>query len=298
MFCKKCGKKFNDGQKYCTNCGVAFPNARNTDKKPPVFRTTSKEPWTKGRIIKTFVIVGIVVLVIGIRVYNSIENEAVKTNNDALSAFDSGQSERAINQLREASNNAVSNENKINSLKNLGYVQVTEGQNDQALSTFQEALKLTNNNSFDYYLISAEIAVLQGKPNSAYLSFNKAYEMEPNNFQVNNSLAIFYLDLDGSAPEYADYAKALTYAQKAYNLDNSEIARQNLGIAYFFNENYNQAISLLLQSNLNSFPYISLWLGLTYAAKNDVSNAKFYLQKAINSGVTVPQEVHDYLNSY
>ena len=143
----------------------------------------------------------------------------------------------------------------------------TDGKNDERLSTFQEALNLTSQNSFDYYLISAEIALLQGKPNSAYISFNKALELKPDDFQVNNSLAIFYMNLDGSSADYENYPKALTYALKANNLSNSEVTRENLGIAYFWNDNYDQSIALLSQTNIAQHPYVGFWLGYDYAAK-------------------------------
>ncbi|MBU4204980.1 hypothetical protein KKH26_02280 [Patescibacteria group bacterium] len=216
-----------------------------------------------------------------------------------MKSFDSGDSQSAINQFQQAKQDAVSNENKINTLKNLAYVYIAESQNEQALSTFKEALNLAKANSFDYYLISGEIALLEYKPNSAILSFNKAYELNPNDYQINNTLALFYIDIEEIAPQYVDYPKALSFAKKAYEYDTekSEISKQNLAIAYYFNDNFDQTISLLSSSNLTQHPYAAYWLGLAYLNKEDHINAKIYLQKAINSGVEVPQEIHDYLNS-
>ena len=48
------------------------------------------------------------------------------------------------------------------------------------------------------------------------------------------------------------------------NPEKSEIAKQNLAIAYYFNEDFDQTISLLSTSNLTQHPYASYWLGLAY----------------------------------
>ncbi len=300
MFCKNCGEKLNDNQKFCTSCGAKFSNIDKEEKEVPgtqPFKSIikNKSSWSIGRIITILVVLAMIV----IGVYNSLDEDTIAKNNEGLSSFDSGDSQVAINQFQQASQSAVSNENKINTLKNLAYVYAAEGQNEQALSTFKEALNLTKVNSFDYYLISGEIALLEYKPNSAILSFNKAYELNPTDFQINNTLALFYIDLEEIAPQYVDYPKALAYAKKAYEYDSekSEVSKQNLAIAYYFNDNFDQAISLMSTTNLTQHPYAALWLGMSYLAKEDEINARINFQKAIKGGAEVPQEITDYLNS-
>jgi tetratricopeptide (TPR) repeat protein len=304
MFCKKCGTESSGTKKFCTNCGTAFSTAQSTETAEaadprPIRPPMPKEPWTTGRIVKTVIAVvfvgGLIFLKFGLGAINSIDSTAVDTNNKGLSAYDSGNSDQAISQFQQASQDAVTNDTKVNTLKNLAYVYSSESKNDLALSTFEEALALTSNGSFDYYLISGEIALLEGKPNGAQIAYNKAYQLEPNEFQINNALALFYLDLEEMAPQYTDYKKALTHAQKAYDLSKLEIAKQNLAIAYYFNENYNQTISLLSTSNFTSHPYAAYWLGLAYAQKEDPVNAKLYFRKAIAGGAVVPQEIYDYI---
>lgn len=300
MFCKNCGKESRENQKFCTSCGTKFSSINEEKKEAPEVKplksfSKSKSSWGAGRIITILVVLAM----IGIGAYNSLDEDSITKNNEGLSSFDSGNSQTAINQLQQAKQDAVSNENKINTLKNLAYVYTSEEQNELSLSTFKEALALTKINSFDYYLISGEIALLEYKPNSAILSFNKAYELNPTDYQINNTLALFYIDLEEIAPQYVDYPKALAYAKKAYEYDTekSEIGKQNLAIAYYFNENFDQTISLLSTSNLTQHPYAAYWLGLAYLSKEDHSNARLYLQKAINGGAEVPQEIIDYLNS-
>ncbi|MFC1734288.1 hypothetical protein ACFL6I_28630 [candidate division KSB1 bacterium] len=291
MFCKKCGKESDSNQKFCTSCGTQFLSASNV-------HVQSKEASFDGsKIVSALVIIAF----IGWGIYASLDDDAVETNNDAVSAFSSGDSDSAITQLQQAANNATFDTNKLNTLKNLGYVYATEGYYDKALVSFKDALQYTSENSFEYYLVSGEIALLEGKPTSAKISYGKAYDIKPNDFQINNALNLFYMDLEDLYPEHVDYIKALEHAQKAYKVIDSDlkkIARQNLAIAHFFNENYSQTISLLSTFDMNKEPYLAYWLGLSYAMEEDETNAVFYLQKAVDAGVEVEQEVYDYLYSY
>lgn len=282
------------------NCGTAFSatGSAKTTTPPPVRSSMPTEPWTTKKALKVLAGVVVVGIIIFYRIQNAADSNAIDKNNTALSSFDSGNDTQAISQFQDAASNAATTETKITTLKNLAYVYETDSKNDQALTSFQQALKLTSQNSFDYYLISAEVALLQSNPNSAYINFNKALAIQPDDFQLNNSLAIFYMNLDGSSSDYEDYGKALTYALKANTISSSEVTRENLGIAYFFNKNYDQSISILSQTNVTQHPYVGFWLGYDYLGKNDPANVKSYFQQAINAGATPPKEVTDYLNSH
>lgn len=306
MFCKNCGTESAGTKKFCTNCGTPFSvtqSSETTLPQKPVRPPMPKEPWTTGRIIKTVIAVvfvgGLVLLKFGWGAINSIDSTAVDKNNSAQESYQSGgDADQAISQLQQASQDAVTNSTKLTTKTNLAYVYSSEGKDDLALSTFKEALALAPEGSFDYYLISGEIALLEAKPNAALIAYNKAYEKGPSEFQINNALNLFYLDIASERPQYENYPKALTYALKAHEIQPSEITKQNLAIAYYFNENYKQSISLLSStSNIASQPYIAYWLGLSYARDEQPINAKRYLQIAINGGVEVPQEVIDYINN-
>ncbi|MCK5044464.1 tetratricopeptide repeat protein [Candidatus Parcubacteria bacterium] len=305
MFCKNCGQKLEGNQNFCTKCGTSFSKdagekIKVVSGKESVFTSSPppspKNSWSAGGIITILVILA----VIGFGIYGNLDEGSITKNNEALTSFDSGDSQAAINQFQQAAQDATTNETKINVIKNLGYVHATEGQYEEALTSFGEALGLVKQDSFDHYLISGEIALLQFKPNAALLSFNKAYELSPTDFQINNSLALFYLDIEEIAPQYTDYPKALSYAKKArkYDVEKSEISKQNLAIAHFFNENFDQTISLLSTTNLSQHPYAAYWLGWAYVARGDETNAKSYFQKAVDAGIEMEQEAYDYLYSY
>jgi tetratricopeptide (TPR) repeat protein len=298
MYCNKCGKKNSEGSKFCKHCGANFDGIDTGNKTEHIEHSTSSKVEKKKSSIWGKVITAIVILlIVGGGIYGSVDKVPIATNNEALTNFDTGDSASAIQKFRQAANEATTDETKIAALKNLGYVYSTEGQSTQAISAFKEALPLTTQDTFDFYLISGEIALLEGNVNDALTNYNNAYRLNPEDFQINNALALFHLDLEGVAPNYVDYSKALLYAKKANELSPSEISKQNLAIAYYFNDNYSETISLLSTSNFTQHPYAAYWLGLAYLGNKDDVNAKTYLQMAIDNGAEVPQEVHDYLNS-
>lgn len=302
MYCKHCGKKNPEGSKFCKHCGVKFNvigkkdegnNEEGHSEHISSHTLEAKKSSNAGKIITALV----VLTFIGFGIYGNVDKESIKTNNKGLTSFDSGDSKSAIDEFRQAANDATSDKTKIATLKNLGYVYSTNSQNNQALSTFKEALALTTKDTFDYYLVSGEVALLEGKTNEALSNYNKAYRINPEDFQINNALALFHMDLEEVAPRYVDYKKALLYAQKAYDLNKLEVPKQNLAIAYYLNEDYSQTISLLSSSNLNQHPYAAYFLGLAYLQTKDDINARIYFQKAIDGGAEIPKEIHDYLNS-
>jgi len=307
MFCKNCGTKSDGMKKFCTNCGTAFSDAT----APAITAATHvirpplpKERWTTGRVIKTILAVvfvgGLILLKFGWGAISSIDKTAVDKNNAAQESWEAGgDPNQAISQLQQASQDAVTNSTKMTTKINLAYIYSSEGQTDLALAAFREALPLASADSIDYYLISGEIALLEGKPNAALIAYNKGYAKDQNDFRINNALNLFYLDIANERPQYSDVVKALAYALKTDQVQPSDITKQNLGIAYHLNKKYKLAISTLSPlNNIAGQPYLAYWLGLAYAGDEQPTNAKYYLRIAIDGGVPVPQEVTDYVNGY
>ena len=248
-----------------------------------------------SRLIRTVIIVAVVV---GIRIYYDRTNtdpQSIQKNNDAVAAAAAGNTDQAIIQFQQAANTASSNETKIAALKNLGYSYDTKGDTDNAKKAFAQALALANKDSFDFYLTSGNIALLNAYPKTADIDFKQAYKLDPNDFQINNSLADFYMDIDDTYPDYANPKEALMYAKKAYELNPADFVKQNLGAAYMLNGDYDNAISTFQTVTLDKDTYVAYYIGLAYVKKGDAVNAKKYLQTAVDNGVKVPQDVLDFL---
>jgi tetratricopeptide (TPR) repeat protein len=290
MHCTKCGKKYLSDSIYCTGCGSHLEQRINEIEDIKKVSTL----WIWARRLGSISIIGLFIIIGAV---SDLGNESILSNNDGISSFNSGDDVTAILEFSDAVESAYTDESKINSLINLAYVYQGTEEYQLSLDTFQEALLLADINSISYNLIQGEIALLNKKHDIAITYFREAYSQEPTDFQVNNSIGLFYLDLEEEAPEYYDPEKALTHLRNAnkYDLEKSEISKQNLAIAYYFNDNFDQSISLLSTTDIEAFPYMAIWLGLAYLGNNDESNATYYFKQSIDLGADVPQEIYDYL---
>lgn len=301
MYCTKCGKNISDNAKFCNFCGAGNSAQEMTEDKPAKeYKKYNKKKrfffsWLTDNLGRIIIAVIIISVIIG-GIYDVLNEEAIDKNNLAIDSFDkSGNYGTAKKSLELAVEDSYGDDMKINTLKNLAYVESTEGKEAEAIVNFKKALGYTEDQSFDYYLITGEIAFLEKKYNVALYNFEKALQINPNDFQINNSLGIYYLDMEDEG--HTNYTKALTYFKKAQTNNDSEILKENMAINYFFLEQYDIALNLFLQLNYQSKEYLSYWIGLTYLAKEDLINGRVYLQKAVDSGMEVEQEITDFLNS-
>lgn len=296
MFCINCGQKGNESNKFCINCGEPYEHTPDSITQP-LEPNVASEPRSLFQRINTSNLIKVLIgiAIVGFIVYFNIDDQAVENNNQALNSFNAGNSDGAISQLESASQEALTDETKVDTLKNLAYVYATEGQKDKALVKFKEALPFTKIDSFDYFLVLGEVAYLEGKPLLAKQHFEKAFSMNSSDFQINNSLALFYMDVEELYPQYADVVEGLKYARVAHNANNSAVTLGNLGAALVLNEKYTEAITYLKQINLQQHSYINLWLGLAYAGEENKEQAKFYFQQYVNTGAEVPPEITEYL---
>lgn len=298
MFCSKCGSKVADEEKFCAKCGasILFEKSNVNDTKLSG-STAKKEGGALGTVLKIFG----ALLIVGILLLGWLDSGSLEKNTDALINFESGNTQQAIIQLKDATEDALLDSTKLVTLTNLAYVYTSDGLDFEALKTFKEALVYAEGDSFDYYLIAGEIALHEGEPSNALLNYNQAYQMNPEDFQINNALSSFYLDLSGQSPYHVDYPKALGHAEKARETVGPEAektATENLAIAHFFNDNYEQTVSLLSPFVAYGDPYVSFWIGLAYAAQGDDVNGRYYLQNAVDAGVGAEPDVMEYLNSF
>ena len=293
MICPKCGRISSIDEQVCAHCQQPLAPTEGAPLQPT--SPANQPAWTVWKRFRTGFFVLVVIGLIGHRIYTTVENNAIDKNNAAFDSVQSGNPDQAITQLKSALETAVSAETKATILMNLGYIYEARDQNDGALESFQKVIDITKPDSFDSAMAAAELADLQGKPDIAYQKFSQAYAINPDDYQLNNSLALFHLDLMDTAPQYVNYPKALTYAQKAYQLDSSDTTKKNLGIAYFFNDKYPEAIKMFSQLSTKDSGEVSLWLGMSYAATDNAPQAKIYLQKAVDAGETLPSSMKQYL---
>jgi len=299
MYCEYCGKKSDGTSKFCTSCGKPLSN-KEVPKEEPITYKPKKQ--RRGPSIPATI--GIVVIVGAVvwGTYSSSKNDtAIQTANTALTTANSNDTSEAtsqvIQQYKDAYNNATDDATKLTILTNLALTYDSSGDSVNALSTYKQALGYAPQGSSDYYLILGEIAQLKIDPATAKSDLEQAYKLNPNDYQINNELALFYFDSDNSWTSYDDLPKALQYMKVAYGLEKNDATAENLAMIYYYNKDYQQTINLLLPLNLTNHPIAALYLGYAYEQENDSTNAKYYFQKAISLGDQVSQDVNDYINS-
>lgn len=240
--------------------------------------------------------VALVVVMAFLRFSGHFDERAVEENNEALILLESGDADTAAMQLEEALKKTSDKDLKVTLLKNLAYAYWDQYRDDLALQTFKRARDLTEKGEFDYYFISGEIYLIEGNYEEALASYNKALEINDGDFQIHNALFNFYIE----ETEYIDYGKALEHAKKANNYSDGvskQIAFKNLGIAYYFEGNYEESLKIFLTMDLEKEPEWNIWIGWSYVMMNDEESAMRYFQKAKDLGEDIGMEAEEYLMS-
>jgi tetratricopeptide (TPR) repeat protein len=297
MNCQKCNKEITSESKFCKYCGAKneqIPTTQPLNTSNAINNKTNKKSFD-------FRILGWVIFIIFIIIgayYGSADDKAKENNQKALNILETSENKQdAITSLTEASQTISDTDDKITIIKNLAYAYIADNQKDNAISKFNEALALCEKYSFDYFLISGEIASLSGRLGDALAYYNKAHDIESENGQINTALCLFYSGNDDPNEIYVDYNKAVPFCQKAYEVNSdSEIAKENLALCYIYLKEFNKAISLLRTTSLDKKAINNYYLGLAYLGINDKVNAKIYFGKAISMGAEVEPEIYNFIN--
>lgn len=288
MVCQKCGISVPEGKNFCSNCDLAgsYGSLENSKKS---------ESWVNFKnIIWSVIVVILIVASFSSRILRIINRRAENQNNQALTELnEGGDVEKVIEQLDKANKTATNDDLKVVALMNKAYIYEGEEKTDLAKESFKEALSLTKTGSYDNYLISGEIANLENNFGLALENYKKAYELKPNEYLVNNALALWYL-------AEQDYPKSLEYAKKAEQFSDEfskDQAKENLAVISYYNKNYNEALKLFLSfKDLDKKPYLYQWIAYTYYGMNDEVNAKISLKKAKDLGAELSLEDEEFLN--
>lgn len=178
----------------------------------------------------------------------------------------------------------------LDTLIEKGYVYYNNERYSKALEVFNEALQYAEEQSFEYYLISAEIALLNDNATAALLAYEQAYEIEPRSIDINSNLAYFYSGYEESTLEYLDYEKALFYNLKVYRLLGVENGSEelNVAISYFYLDKPNKVIELLEDFDFEEYPYAAVWIAGAYYYLDNTVEMLRYIEIAEDNGAEVP----------
>ncbi|MCK4524855.1 MAG: tetratricopeptide repeat protein [Candidatus Andersenbacteria bacterium] len=285
MYCEKCGNEITNDDQFCGVCGIPLKNIQKSKKNKRI----DKDFNFIIRIVIIFVILGLFGSYGG--------NKATEYNDKGIEYADKTDNyEDAINSFKQASENYTDDESKTISLINLALTYEADENNEMALKTYEEALQYAKDESYSYFIIKGGIYELKHNYNLALQSYNKAYNINPDEYQINSILGVYYSDMDEIG--HKDYNKSLKYSKRAYELEPaSDLSKENLAVAYYLLENYDKALSLFLETNYKEKGLNNYWLGLIYVMKEDDVHAKYYFKKASDMGIDLEPEIRDYLNN-
>jgi len=243
----------------------------------------------KVRSIIFFVIIPIIFhsLVFGrifLQSYQQYSN-VLEYNDQAVEQMYLGNYDEAVKLFESALDNAAKEDKEEIKLvySNLGLLYEYKGDPDKAAEYYQKVLSSSENNRPEYHSTLGKINILKNNIQEAVNNFEEALKIDTDDFDANNRLGLVYLGEIND--EIWDYAKALKYNEKAYELSPDASTMQNLAINYFTLRKYTDA-QPLFESIINFNPNNALakyFMGLISYMQKDLEKAK----KLLNEAVTI-----------
>ncbi len=220
-------------------------------------------------------------------------DRTVNYNNMAIQNLERGDYTSAEEAMKSALDNDVNPDesNRAQVLFNLATISVAKGELGVAVEYYEEILSFTDEFNAEYHVAKGKIGLLQQDAEKAIGDFKKAIGIEPDSFEANNSLGVTLLTGINSGLE--EFAKALPYNKKAYELVVNPRTLENLAINLFALEYYEDAkpfLEELLILKPNDTDVIFYMATVEYTTGN-ITRTKELLRRAveINPNLLTPE---------
>lgn len=282
-YCRECGKKKKvDSNNKCYYCGADMVKevVKNvTYPKPP------KKKLTVSRFLRNLLIIVIVIFFIFSNIWRTVNNGVIDENNKIIAEHrKTNNADIAIEKLKKLLNKATTKETKELILQNIGNIYSEEGDNYKAIEYYSKSIEYNKKDTYEYYINKANIYESKNNLEEAEKTYLKALAEKPNDYLINNHLSLFYFKENTIK---TDFKKALEYARKSLkysDLVDIKVAKENLAIILYYNEEYDEAIKYFLEVDSIGKFYIKEWLGYSYQILEKYDKAKYYFEKAIEEG--------------
>jgi tetratricopeptide (TPR) repeat protein len=235
------------------------------------------------RSVIFFIILPIILLAAILGVTFLVSSKTSGYNEQALEQMEKGNFKSAEQLFKKALDltPAYETDKKGTILGNLGLLYENSGQTDQAIESYQNALKYYKANTADYCSTLGKIDILKGNIEKAIANFEKALLINPNNGDALNNLGLIYMgEIDDSIE---DYQKALKHNEKYCELYKSSTSIYNLAFNYYMIEMYSNALPLFESLTKTSLytAKAKYFIGLISYREDDFAKAKQYIKEAI-----------------
>ena len=189
---------------------------------------------------------------------------------------------RDLNSAETALQKSVQLDRNSDALIKLGEVQAARGKVDQALATYQQAIK-DHPRTANFHILLGELYESRRDWKPAQAAYQEALDLAPNDPLASNNLANVMLRLGGNLDV------AMTLAQTARRgMPDSPDAADTLGWVYYQKGAYQPAIDLFQEAlklsgkkNAPEDPGVHYHLGLAYQKTNQPALARQHLEKVL-----------------
>ena len=180
-------------------------------------------------------------------------------------------------------------------MDNLGHLWRSQGELEKAIEWYQRSLAASPANATAYQNIGVAY-LLQGKYQQAEFAYRRLKGIQPENPEGYYGLGLVYLNTEQPEKAIDPLQKAISLYQKQENPQWIVDARYYLGIAYYRQQQWEQARDRfdLVYQHLGDNPQLNFYLGMCYHKSetiNDPEMAQQYFRKAKELGWDVPEKL-------
>lgn len=209
------------------------------------------------------------------------ESEAVLKNNQGLEYLNNGQTDLAVIEFKSAANLTSNKDLKASYLRNLAVAYHHEEEMDSSRFYSLQAAMLHDENTVHYLINMASVNLIDGEVNKAIPKLEDAIEIGAEGVEAYNSLGLIYYGYYGL--EYQNLDKAITYNEKAYEINEDRITGDILARTYYEAEQYDKAERHFnrLKTDFPDMLEYSYYLGLIKYNTGSKIEAKHILNQVV-----------------
>lgn len=173
---------------------------------------------------------------------NSDDPKALKLMAEGNRYMDARNFNSAMIRFKEAANLELSDESRSKNYRNIAVTFLYLEEPDSAKKYSKLGFECLESYSYYHLINMAEYELLSKETDKAIKTFEEAKKLKPNEMEVYNNLSLIYAGNYGES--FEDLPKALSNAQKAFDLNPNPVNQEQLASVFFQMEKYEKAAEI------------------------------------------------------